>query len=507
MQIEFSPLSIKPAPVHIVPVFADRRLDSAGLHPDTVADAERILTSPGTFEGKTSEVLTVPGTANGMLVLIGLGKPEALNALACETAGGRLAKALSDQKLARAELVLHLPADAALSSSQAAAHLAHGALLKSYKFDKYKTAKTGEGPFLSIRVADAAAAERAFAPMRESAAGAYFARDLANEPPNALYPETMLQRLIAELSPLGVKIRALSEDDMREKGMGALLAVAQGSAKKPYLVTMEWDGTGGRQKDLPIALVGKGVTFDTGGYSIKPAAGMDQMKFDMGGAAAVVGAIRSLAGRKAPVRIVGAVGLVENMISGNAYRPGDIVTSMAGKTIEINNTDAEGRLVLADVLTYVQREFKPAHIVDLATLTGACRVALGTAFAGVFSNDDDFAAAIMQAGAAVHERGWRMPLDDIFNRAMKDTPYADLVNAASIGGGASTAAEFIKEFIEPGVKWTHLDIAAMASGASGHPTLPDKIGNGFGVRLLDRLIADRFEEKAPAASPTPAPAP
>jgi leucyl aminopeptidase len=311
---------------------------------------------------------------------------------------------------------------------------------------------------------------------------------LVNEPPNVLFPESFAARAL-ELKALGVEVEALDERAMAKLGMNALLAVGQGSERDSRLVVMRWRGAPGR-KTKPVVFVGKGVCFDSGGISIKPAAGMEDMKGDMGGAACVVGLMRALAGRKAKVDAVGVIGLVENVLGPAAYRPSDILKSMSGQTIEVINTDAEGRLVLADALTYAREKFKPRFMIDLATLTGAILVALGQEHAGLFSNDDELAARLSAAGAATGETVWRMPMGSVYDK-MIDSKFADMKNTGGRNGGAITAAQFLKRFVGD-TPWVHLDIAgtAMSSPASD---INQSWGSGWGVRLLDRLIADHYE--------------
>jgi leucyl aminopeptidase len=312
---------------------------------------------------------------------------------------------------------------------------------------------------------------------------------LVTEPANIIYPESFVARC-QHLKELGVEISVLDDKDMAALGMGALLGVAQGSRRPARLLVMKWDGTGGTQ-ERPVALVGKGVTFDTGGISIKPAAGMEDMKWDMGGAGAVAGAMKALAGRKAKAYVVGVCGLVENMPDGNAQRPGDIVTSMSGQTIEVLNTDAEGRLVLCDALHWVQEKHNPEYIVDLATLTGAIIVSLGSEYAGLFSNSDELADKLTAAGKASGDPLWRFPLSKAYDK-MIDSPIADMKNIGGKGAGSITAAQFLGRFIKDGVKWAHLDIAGTV-WADKAGAVWDKGATGFGVRLLDRFVADNFE--------------
>jgi leucyl aminopeptidase len=340
-----------------------------------------------------------------------------------------------------------------------------------------------------MAVADVGAAKKAFAPASHVVDGVIIARDLVNEPPNILYPEEFARRA-SQLRKLGVKVDVLDVKAMQKLGMGALLGVGQGSSRPSRTVIMRWDG--GRKGDSPVAFVGKGVCFDTGGISIKPAGSMEDMKGDMGGAACVVGLMHALAARKAGVNAIGAIGLVENMPDGNAQRPGDIVTSMSGQTIEIINTDAEGRLVLADVLWYVAKKMKPKFMVDLATLTGAIMVALGTEHAGMFSNNDELADRLLQAGLESGEKVWRMPLGPEYDKLI-DSQFADMKNTGGRHGGSITAAQFLQRFVD-GTPWAHLDIAGTAMGAP-KSDINQSWGSGYGVRLLDRLVADHYERK------------
>jgi len=317
--------------------------------------------------------------------------------------------------------------------------------------------------------------------------GVYLTRDVVTEPPNVLYPETLAARC-KELEELGVVVEILNEKKMAKLGMGALLGVGQGSVRESFLVTMRWDG--GPKNKAPVAFVGKGVTFDTGGISLKPGPGMEEMKWDMGGSGTVLGLMKALAGRKAKVNAVGVVGLVENMPDGNAQRPGDVVTSMSGQTIEIHNTDAEGRLVLADALWYTQQEFKPQAMIDLATLTGAILIALGNEYAGLFSNDDTLSAQLISAGQASGEPVWRMPLGDAYDKLL-NSDCADMKNIGGRNAGSITAAQFLQRFVKD-TTWAHLDIAGMAWSSKDRPTVP-KGATGYGVRLLDRFVSDVYE--------------
>jgi len=332
-------------------------------------------------------------------------------------------------------------------------------------------------------------AKRAFAPLDKIVDGVFFTRDLVSEPANIIYPETLAEAA-RSLEKLAVDVEVLDEKQMKKLGMGALLGVGQGSVRPPRLVVMQWKGAKSKTAQ-PVAFIGKGVTFDTGGISIKPADGMWDMKWDMAGAGVVIGLMKALAGRKAKVNAVGVVGLVENMPSGAAQRPGDIVTSMSGQTIEVLNTDAEGRLVLADAMWYAQDRFKPKFMVDLATLTGAIIIALGHENAGLFTNNEELAERLVAAGKSVGEPVWRLPLGDAYDKLM-DSDAADIKNIS--GGrdaGSITAAQFLQRFVN-GVPWAHLDIAGTAWSKKDAPTVP-KGATAFGVRLLERLVAEHYE--------------
>ena len=361
-----------------------------------------------------------------------------------------------------------------------------GATLASYEFNSYFTKKEEESPSVNLIITgiDEARFKRILADVDAMADGVHLARDLVYEPANILYPESFAQRC-EPLKDKGLEVSVLNEKDMKELGMGSLLGVGQGSVRESAIVIMNWRGGG---DEAPLALVGKGVCFDTGGISIKPARGMEDMKWDMGGAAAVTGAMCALAGRNANHNVVGIIGLVENMPDGNAQRPGDVVTSMSGQTIEVINTDAEGRLVLADVLTYVQQEYKPEAIIDLATLTGAILVALGKEYAGLFSNNDALSEQITSAGRKVSEKSWRMPMEDAYDKMLK-SHIADMKNIGGMYGGSITAACFLHRFVENNTPWAHIDIAGKAWSDKATPTVPAG-GTGYGVRLLNQMIDD-----------------
>lgn len=447
------------------------------------------------FTGKFAslvEVLAPEGTSIERLVAVGAGKGSNLDDYAWLKLGGTIAA--SFRKATEVAVVLDLPG-AAVSGRQAV-QLAAGILLRSYSFDKYKTKKNNgddkrepKKPVkVTIHTADPAAAKKAFADEAAVIDGVLLARDLVNEPANVLGPVEFAAR-IAELEALGVTVEILAEKEMKKLGMGSLLGVAQGSPRGARIAVMRWDG--GKAKESPVAFVGKGVTFDTGGNSIKPASGMEDMKGDMGGAAAVTGLMHALAARKAKVNVVGIVGLVENAVDGHAQRPGDIVTSMSGQTIEVLNTDAEGRLVLADALWYCNDRFQPKFMINLATLTGAIMVALGQHYAGLFSNNDELADRLTAAGQATQERVWRMPLGAEYDKLI-DSKNADMKNIGGRHGGAIIAAQFLQRFVKD-TPWAHLDIAGTAMGAPSNE-INQSWASGFGVRLLDRLVRDHYEQ-------------
>jgi leucyl aminopeptidase len=468
-----------------------RRLDEA-----TGGAVSRAVAAAARFRGKKNELVPIIGPPDlgvSRIVVAGLGKPDAVDQRLLQDLGGNLVAHLNGAGETEAIFAVDLGDAAKLKPAEAAAQLAFGAALRSYRFDKYRTnQKPEQKPSLgAVTVATDAAgdAKKAYRALGSTAEAVFFTRDLVSEPANELYPETLAERA-AGLAELGVSVEILDENRMRELGMGALLGVAQGSVRPPRVVVMEYRAAAGT---APVAFIGKGVTFDTGGISIKPAAGMGDMKWDMAGAGVVIGLMRALAGRKAKVNAVGIVGLVENMPSGTAQRPGDIVRSMSGQTIEVLNTDAEGRLVLADVLWYCQERFKPQLMVDLATLTGAVIVALGSEHAGLFANNEELADRLIAAGKAVGEQLWRLPLGESFDRAI-DSDAADVKNiAGDRGAGSSIGAQFLKRFVND-VPWAHLDIAGVAWSKKDAPTVP-KGATGFGLRLLDRFVADHYEKE------------
>ncbi|MBN8520738.1 MAG: leucyl aminopeptidase [Alphaproteobacteria bacterium] len=505
MRLRFSFSASSPAKIDtaVICVYENKKFDKNLSHLDTSSQKylQDIMARNPAFEGKQGQILkyTLPkGKGPRQVILLGVGQAKKLNDLACETLGGMLYPAL----VAHGATDVHVRApqhpDMTARAEKASAHMAYGMMLRGYRFDKYKTEKSETKKpahtlpihFVTPHEADA---KKTFKTLEAVAQGIYLARDVMNEPPNILYPESYAAIIRKELKPLGISVEILDMAKMKKLGFGAHLAVGQGSARKPCVVVMRWNGKPSAKNKPPIAFVGKGVTFDTGGISIKPAAGMEDMKMDMGGSAAVVGLMKALAGRKAKVNVVGIVGLAENMPSHNAVRPGDIVTSLSGKTIEVFNTDAEGRLVLCDALTYVQRTYKPSHIIDLATLTGAIMVALGMEYCGAFVNNDKLWQGLNAASQTTGEKLWRMPLDEAYRKAM-DGVLSDLNNMGNAGryGGACTAAGFLERFIEKDTPWAHLDIAGKMMQTKDMPSGP-KGGAGFGVKLLNQFVADQFE--------------
>ena len=368
-------------------------------------------------------------------------------------------------------------------------HFIHGFKLKSYEFTKYKSKKDLKNITIKILQNKNKSIDNDLLKFKALEEGTFYTRDLVSEPGNILHPDEYAKRLNS-LKKYGLKINIYNDRQLKKLGMNALLGVGQGSIRGSYLVTLEWKGIKNNSK--PLAFVGKGVCFDTGGYSLKPAKFMEDMTYDMAGSAVVVGLMKNLAIRKAKVNAVGVVGLVENMVSGNAQRPGDIVKSYSGKTIEILNTDAEGRLVLADALTFTEKKFKPRFIVDLATLTGAIIVSLGSEYAGLFSNDDKLSDQLIKAGEKVEEKLWRMPLHKNFDKLI-NSKNADMQNINYVGGaGSTTAAQFLQRFILNKTPWAHLDIAGMAFSKYGG-ALNSGGATGYGVRLLNSLIKDYYE--------------
>jgi leucyl aminopeptidase len=434
--------------------------------------------------GGVAESFVDDGGTVRRLLLAGLGARRDEDAL-YERVGGTLAARL----LTSGETRLVIDLSGMNVDGEAAARIAYGAAARSWRYDIYRTKLSRkQKPTLEevVIVGAGAGADGAWATKAALLEGISFTRELVTEPANIIYPETFVERARARLEPLGVEIEVLDEAAMRALGMGSLLGVAQGSVRPPRLIAMRWNG-GGNADSKPVVLIGKGITFDTGGISIKPAAGMEAMKWDMGGAGAVAGAMVAIAGRKAKANVVGVCALAENMPDGNAQRPGDVVTSMSGQTVEVINTDAEGRLVLSDAITWSQQQYKPEVVVDLATLTGAMVISLGHEYAGMFSNDDGLAGQLLTASKESGDKLWRMPLGDAYDKLI-DSPIADMKNVGPREGGSITAAVFLQRYVDPGVKWAHLDVAGTVwSDKPSH--LYDKGATGFGVALLDRFVS------------------
>ncbi|MCP5380732.1 MAG: leucyl aminopeptidase [Kordiimonadaceae bacterium] len=433
--------------------------------------------------GEMVEILAPSGIKASRILLVGLGNSEKFDSQQAEKIGGKII----------VKLMYSGEKNLTVFAKTNAASGAFGAILRAYKFDKYYTTeKNIKKPSLEqvTLVTDGAAdAKKEFKVLEKIADGVIFARNLVTEPGNVIYPESYAEQ-IKELTKLGVDVKILDEKAMDALGMEALLGVGQGSASQSLMVIMKWNGSKNK-KEKPVALIGKGVTFDTGGISLKPGPGMEDMKFDMGGSAAVVGAMKALAGRKAKANVIGVVGLVENMPSSTAQRPGDVVSSMSGQTIEVINTDAEGRLVLADCLWYTQEKFKPKFMIDLATLTGAMMIALGQDYAGIFSNNDELCEQLTAAGKAVDEPVWRMPIGDSYD-ALINSDIADMKNVGGKYAGSITAAQFLQRFVND-TPWVHIDIAGTA-WRQKPSDVAEKGATGYGVRLLDRLIRDYYED-------------
>ncbi|HYE27213.1 MAG TPA: leucyl aminopeptidase [Allosphingosinicella sp.] len=472
-------------PVWSEDMIADRL---GGLEPGArtvavrAADAQRFEREAASI----AQTFVADGDGARRLLIVGLGDRRQDDAL-YEKVGGALAAKLLTSGEAR--LVVDLSGIGL--DGEAAARIGFGAAARSWRYDLYRTKlpKKQKPTLEEVVIVGADGADAAWSARAALLDGLSLTRELVTEPANVIYPESFIERCRARLEPLGVEFEVLDEKQMAKLGMAALLGVGQGSTRPPRLLAMRWNGAGAKAK--PVVFVGKGITFDTGGISIKPAAGMEAMKWDMGGAGAVAGAMAALAGRKAKAHVVGVCALAENMPDGNAQRPGDVVTSLSGQTIEVINTDAEGRLVLADAITWAQRQYKPEVLVDLATLTGAMIIALGHEYAGMFSNDDGLAQQLAGAGTASGDKLWRMPLGDPYDKLI-ESPIADMKNVGPREGGSITAAVFLQRFIDDGVKWAHLDIAGMAwADKASH--LYDKGATGFGVALLDRFVADNHE--------------
>jgi leucyl aminopeptidase len=492
MRIEFVPADSQAGATAALAVLA---YEAAALSPeakavnDAAGGAIARAAAGGRFIGAKGQVLDIVAPAGldaARVVVIGVDGAGVVEPETAEIAAAHAYNAVKTSGVT--ELLLKLGGDA-----ETAARVAFGVKLAAYRFDRYRTTEKAEKKpsvaTVKVAAADPAKAQKAFAALEPIADAILFSRDLVSEPANILHPEEFAAR-VKGLESLGLEVEILGEAEMAKLGMGSLLGVGQGSVRESQLVIARWNGAADKSAQ-PIAFVGKGVCFDTGGISIKPADGMEDMKWDMGGAAAVAGVMHALAGRKAKVNAIGVLGLVENMPDGNAQRPGDVVTSMSGQTIEVINTDAEGRLVLADALWYCQDRFKPKFMVDLATLTGAIIIALGNDYAGLFSNNDTLSENLLKAAKAEGEPLWRMPIPAAYEKQI-DSMAADVKNTGGRPGGSITAALFLQRFVN-GLPWAHLDIASTAwKKPSSVPTLPEG-ATGYGVRLLNRMVADAYE--------------
>ncbi len=496
MKVEFSAFPKAFAGNVAVFVGAEKQLLATAEAVDMAADgAVTRALEAGRFTGAKGQTQTVLGHSGDVarLLLLGVGKGQDLDARAAEELGGVVAAEANAAGHTAVTVVVDPVKGSRLSPAELAAHLALGVRLRSYRFDKYKTKDKPEQKLslqrLSVVLAAPADARKAYGQLEPVVDAVFLTRDLVSEPPNVLYPVEFARRA-KELSKLGVKVEILGEAEMKKLGMETLLAVGQGSGRDSQLLVMKW--MNGPKGQAPVALIGKGVCFDTGGISLKPAAGMEDMKWDMGGAGAVTGAMRLIAGRKAKANVVAVCALVENMPDGNAQRPGDVVKSMSGQTVEVINTDAEGRLILCDAMWYAQEKFKPQAMVELSTLTGAIIVALGHERAGLFCNDTELSNRLRAAGSGIGEKLWRMPLGAKYDKLI-DSEIADMKNVGGgRDGGSITAAQFLQRFVQDGVAWAHIDIAGVAWSGKGDTTRP-KGATAFGVRLLDRLIAENYE--------------
>ena len=502
-RISFKPFSKITSGTVVVPVGRKLKMGEFAGGLAAIAGLEKAAAAAG-FTGASGTLSLYTPAATDLDAVIGVADGSKSDQIgdahdAAMALGGRIQATLAKT---RGAVTIVADGPDGVYDPQTVAAIAGGMLLRAYKFDRYQSPKDDDNgdqnakamakdkPLaVTIQCADAAGAKKAFKDVAAIADGVMLARDLVNEPANMLGPVEFAARAAA-LEKLGVEIEVLTKKEMEKLGMRALLGVGQGSGRESRLVVMRWRGTKAKAAK-PVAFVGKGVVFDTGGISIKPASGMEDMKGDMGGAACVTGLMHALAARKANVHVVGLIGLVENMPSGSATRPGDIVVSHSGQTIEVLNTDAEGRLVLADVMSYAIDRFKPRFVVDLATLTGAIMVALGKEYAGMFTNDDGLAAQLTEASRATGEKVWRMPLDKAYDK-MIDSKNADVKNLGGRWAGACTAAAFLQRFVKD-TPWVHIDLAGTAMD-SGRNDINQSWGSGWGVRLLDRLVTDHYEK-------------
>lgn len=499
-KIEFTKSTKGKVDTAVIGVFSDKTLSEAAQLTDSVLGGiiEHQLKTHKNFKASEGQTLTIalpPRSSYLRVIVLGLGEAEKIDAAKAETIGGRLLSALNAQGCDTA--VFLNAEELEIPNVSLIMHMLMGVRLGSYEFDNYKKKPEKEQPrvkTLSVLTDNGKDLTKEFEDFEHLAQSVFITRDLVNEPPNKLFPASFADFIKKKLTPLGVKIEIFDKKKIESMGMGLLYAVGQASEHEPRFVVMSWPGSGAKgKKQKPVALVGKGMTYDSGGLSLKPGDAMVTMKMDMAGAAAVTGAMHMLAKRKCSVPVVAVLPLAENSISDEAYRPDDIITSYSGKTVEVLNTDAEGRLILADALTYVQQKYDPKIIIDLATLTGAILIALGLDYCGVFSNDEDLWKQIEASGKTTGEKVWRMPLDENFRREL-DSPFADIKNIGnSRFGGSSLGAAFLSEFVDKGRPWAHLDIAGVATIKSARPTNPKPFASGYGVRLLNDLIKEHYE--------------
>ena len=499
MKIVFAPIEMPDSGTLVVFLASDNELtEFTKLIDKSTSGAIKRAIDLNSYEAKANTILIIEaphGLKLNRILLCGLGKISEISTLSLQESGANAIKKLLSYKEKNITFVLDNIPNIKIDTASAASEIAFGLRVGSYKFTKYFTAAANsikaEINSATVMTNEYMNAESIFSLRNEVSEGVILARNLISEPGNVKYPEAIGQDIL-ELKNLGVDVQLLKYQDLRDMGMGALLGVSQGSDKKPVVGVMYWEGTRKSPNDRPVALVGKGVTFDTGGISLKPSGGMEEMKYDMAGAGAVIGAMRALAGRKAKCNVVGIVGLVENMPDGKAQRPGDVVTTMSGQTIEVINTDAEGRLVLADVLYYTQTKFNPRIMINLATLTGAVVVTLGSHMAGVFSNNQELADNLVNAGKMVGEDIWELPLDPRYDKEINST-IADMKNVGkSREAGSIAGAQLLQRFVG-NTPWAHIDIAGVAWKKSSDNALVPKGASGFGVKLLDRLIGDYYE--------------
>ena len=487
MKIKFLP-KLSQSKGALILVLSKNNFKGFNLRKELVSQLNKaVLNAKFSFKKmQTLEILDPNDPNFNKVIIMGTGTLNKLSLRDFDLLGGKITQLSLGESKSRVSIIY----DSAIKKQDSLLRMAYGSLLGSYKFNKYKTKKKDKTTLPSIYIISNNYNElnKLFQRYSAISEGVFLARDLVNEPSNILYPKEYSRRVL-ELRKLGIIVEVLGEQKMKSLGMNSLLGVGLGSQHESQLVVMKWNGLKNK-KTKPLCFVGKGVCFDSGGISLKPGSKMEEMIGDMGGSAAVVGLMKSLALRKAKANVVGVVGLVENMPDGKAQKPGDIVKSMSGQTIEIQNTDAEGRLVLADALWYTQKRFKPEFIVDLATLTGAILVSLGNVISGIFSNNDKLADKIYKAGQVSGDRVWQLPLDESYDRLI-DSQFADMKNIGSGRAGSITAAQFLKRFVNE-VPWTHIDIAGTATGMPKN-SINTSWATGFGVHLLDTLINQNFE--------------